>query len=77
MAAVKLVGAIRPDDEQPRVAAAAHQESEQVAGRRVGPVKVLEHQHHRRILRQPTQEAEHHLEEPSLIGRLARWPGGP
>ncbi len=42
-----LAAAVRADLQHGRVAQRALQEHEQVAGGRVGPVQVLEHQHHR------------------------------
>jgi hypothetical protein len=46
--AMQVVRAVRAHDEQPLVREPGQHEPQQVAGRRVGPVQVLEHEQHRR-----------------------------
>jgi hypothetical protein len=55
--AVNLVGAVRPDQEHARRAKRAHEERDQVEGRLVGPVQVLEDEHERLLGRQPADHA--------------------
>ncbi len=47
MTPVQVVGAVGADDEQPLVGQPRQHEAQQVAGRGVGPVQVLEHEQHR------------------------------
>jgi hypothetical protein len=71
MGPVQLVGAERDHDQQPADGAlVADQEGQQVPARPVGPVRVLDHQHHGGVPGQVLQGAEHRLEQPGP--RLAR-----
>ena len=47
MTPVQVVGAVGADDEKPLVGQPRQHEAQQVAGRGVGPVQVLEHEQHR------------------------------
>jgi hypothetical protein len=57
----------RADEHQPDPLHVADDEIEQVAGRRIAPVKVLEHQHQRPIRGKPLQHAQDQLEQPGLV----------
>ena len=66
MAAMELVGAIRADDEDPLVTETAREEGEEVAGRAVGPMQVLDDEHDRAALPETFQEGEEAVEQPCL-----------
>ena len=69
MAAVELVGAVGQHQHDPLLAQAAGQERDKRAGRAIGPVHVLEDQHHRRGLAEQVEQFEHRLEQPQLARR--------
>ena len=71
----RLVAAVACDQQDPLVAQVADQERQQVAGRAVRPVQVLQNQHQRALLAQAPEQAEQHLEQASL-GSLAWRAGG-
>ena len=77
MAPVQLVAAIGGDQQQRLAAQVADQEREQVAGRAVGPVQVLDGDDQRRELAQPRERAEQQLEQPPLLRRPAPCPQAP
>jgi hypothetical protein len=72
MGAVQFVGAERDHDQQSAQGAlVADQERQQVPARPVGPVRVLDHQHHRRVPGQVIERAEYLLEQPRPgLGRI-------
>ena len=74
MPAIKLVRPVGRDQLYALSAQIAGQEREQVAGRAIGPVHVLEHEHERISAREAAQEAEDQLEQPSLRHRRRRAP---
>jgi hypothetical protein len=74
--AARLVAAVGDQQDDPLAAEVAGQVGQQVAGRAVGPVHVLDHQHQHGLLGQGSEQAEHELEQPDLVGRLGRCAGG-
>ena len=56
MAAMELVRAVRADHQQALAAHRARQEADERAGGAVSPVEVLDHEHHRRVLREPVEQ---------------------
>ena len=72
MAAVKLVGAVGGDKQQPLPPDVAHQESQKPARRRIGPVQVLDHQHDRRLEPGPRKQVQQRLKQPRLCQRIHR-----
>ena len=68
MAPVEVVRAIGEDQRDRRVAQVADQEAEEVAGRAVGPVEILDDDDHRRDPGQPVQDAEQQFEQAALGG---------
>ena len=66
MAAMQFVAAEGRDDEQPLVARVARQEGEQVAGRTVGPVQVLDDEQDRARLAEPAEQPQRALEDAGL-----------
>ena len=75
MSPVELVGAIREHEQDRGVAKVADEESDQVAGRAIGPVEVLQDEHDGCGRGQPLEHAKHHLEQPGLRP-IDAWPGG-
>jgi hypothetical protein len=69
MASVELVGAVGQQEHDGGVAQVAHEEAEQVAGRAIRPVEVLDHEEDGRPRGEPLEDAEEQLEHPAL-GRL-------
>jgi hypothetical protein len=69
MPAVQLVGAIGQHQER-RTAQVTNQESEEVQGRTIGPMQILDHERRRGPFRQPLQKSKKRLEQPRL-GRRA------
>ena len=69
MAAVQLVGAVCRDEQHALVARVAHEEGQEVARGAVRPVDVLEDEHQRLRLGQPSQEGEQELEHATLRER--------
>ncbi len=78
MPAVELVGAVGGDDHDPLGAQVAHQEREEIAGRAIRPVQILEHEQQRAVSRRAPQEAERKLEQATLRrgADRRRRPGG-
>ena len=72
MGAVQLVGAVRDHDQQPAERPLVpDQERQQVPAGPVGPVRVLDHQHHRRVPGQVLERPEYLLEQPGPgLGRV-------
>ena len=66
MAAMQFVAAEGRDHEQSLVARIARQEGEQVAGRTVGPVQVLDDEHDRGRLAEPAEQPQRALEDAGL-----------
>ena len=69
VAAVQLVGAVAERDQHALVGEVAPQEGQEVAGRAVGPVDVLDDQDDRRVATEAVDRRQQGLEEPRL--RLA------
>ena len=65
VAAVELVGAVGQDQQQARLEVAV-EEGQQVEGRAVGPVEVLDHHHGRGPVGQALQQGQQCLEQPGL-----------
>jgi len=63
---VELVGSEGGDQDDPRLMAVASKVGEQVEGRRVGPMDVLDHEHKPSVTRQPHEQTEKDLEQPRL-----------
>ncbi len=63
---VELIGAEGADDEQPLVARVAPQEGEEVAGRPVRPVEILDDEEDRAFSRQTAEQVEEPFEDPDL-----------
>ncbi|HXI82167.1 MAG TPA: hypothetical protein VNM34_15270 [Verrucomicrobiae bacterium] len=70
MAFIELVGAIRPDHHHPSLGEVAYQEAEQVAGRPIGPVKVLQRDDGDGIGGDSLDQPEHLEVEPGLRRQL-------
>jgi hypothetical protein len=73
------VAAVGREQQQPLPAQVANQEGQQVEGRAVDPVQVLDHQHHRGRLAQVAEQPQGQLEQPVLGGGAGRRhlrPGG-
>ena len=66
VAAVELVGAVGEQQHDRAVAQVADQEAEQVTGRPIGPVKVLDDEQQRAPLGDPGQDPEQELEQATL-----------
>ena len=66
VAAVELVGAVGEQQHDRAVAQVADQEAEQVTGRPIGPVKVLDDEQQRAPLGYPGQDPEQELEQAAL-----------
>jgi hypothetical protein len=62
VAAVQLVGAVGDDEAERLRARAAHEEGQEVARRRVGPVQVLEHEDDRPLAAEPLEQRQQRLE---------------
>ena len=71
VAAVQLVGAVGEQQQQPLLAQAAGQEGDECPGRAVGPVQVLQDQHHGLRLAEQVEQLQQRLEQPQLPGRIA------
>ena len=72
--AVQLVGAERADDQHPRQRPlVADQERQQIPGRAVGPVQILDEQHDRPALAELLKQRQHLLEQPAAS---FTWVGG-
>ena len=66
-----LVGAVGGDEHERQVAGTGAEQRDQVVGRAVGPMDVLDHQHHRASRREAVEEAEQQLEDarpPERVG---------
>ena len=70
MTAIQLVGPIAEQQQQPLRPQAAGQKGHERARRAVGPVHVLEHQHHGRLFSGKVKQLEHRLKQPHLTGRV-------
>ncbi len=74
-----VLAAVGADGAHGQRAGVAGEERDQVERRAVGPVQVLEHQHHRARRHEPLDHREEQLEQASLTGRsgrpLERGPG--
>ena len=68
VSAVELVRAVGQQQHHPLLAHAPRQKRYKRAGRAVGPVHVLEDQHHRGRVGQQIKQLEHRLEQPHLPG---------
>jgi hypothetical protein len=68
VAAVEVVGAVGRDDRHRVVERAREQEAEQVPGRLVGPVGVLDHQEHRGVSSGRVEERVHRTEQLGPVG---------
>ena len=66
MPPMELVGAVRHDDRDRRVAEVAHKEPEQVARGPIGPVEILDEEEEGRGCREAFEDAEEELEQPAL-----------
>ena len=66
-------GPVRGDDEQRLVAERGGEEAQEGARGGVGPVQVLDHEQHQRLLaREPVEHREQRLEDARLLARAAR-----
>jgi hypothetical protein len=74
MPPVQLVGAVGQHQEQ-RCPQVADEEGEQVQGRAIGPVQVLDHQHGRGPTGETLQQGEERLEHPGLRRPADGQPG--
>src|SRR6187431_1203468 len=76
MAPVELVRAVRDKQRRGVRAEIAYQVGQRLAGPRVGPVKVLDHEQHRGALSEALHQSEDRLEEaglePLALGRRLR-----
>ena len=72
MAAREAFGPARQHEREPLARSAAHEKAQQVAGRAVGPVEVLDDEQHRRALAEPAHGSEHELEQARLGERRHR-----
>jgi len=72
MAAASVVGAVGEREQDGHRAQRPDQERGQVQGGLVGPVQVLDDEHHRPGLAQPLEQAEHQLEQLSGLQFLRR-----
>ncbi len=70
VATMKLVAAVGADEQQPRVVRVANQEGEEVPGRSIGPVQVLDREHDRSGLAEAGEQREQDLEQARLCERL-------
>jgi hypothetical protein len=77
VAAVQLVGAVGPDQQQPAVAQVADQEGQQVTGGPVGPVQVLDNQQGPVLAAEALQQPQQQLEQPPLVRPVPRGCGQP
>ena len=69
---MQLVGAIRSDNQHPRITQHASEKREQLASGPVSPVQVFEHQHDHRLLALALEQVGHRLVEPApVVGRAA------
>jgi hypothetical protein len=59
-----VVGAIGGGEHERQVAGAGAEQGDQVVGRAVGPMDVLDHQHQRALCREAVEEAQQQLEDP-------------
>jgi hypothetical protein len=76
VAAGQLVGPVGGDDQDPLACHAASQERQRLAGRAVGPVEILDHQHHRALLPEGVEQRQQALEQPRLASLAGdRVPG--
>jgi hypothetical protein len=71
---VQLVGPVADRERHPGPAQGAGQEGDQVTGGAVGPVEVLQHQHHRGPLGQAHQHGPHRVEHLELVEVVACGP---
>ena len=69
MAALDVLGAERGHEHDAPLGEVPSQEAEEIAGRRIAPVQVLEHEHERSVAAQAIHEGEGELEQPRLVGR--------
>ena len=76
VAAVQVVGAVRRHDRHRRLERPGEQEAEQVAGRLVGPVAVLDDQQHRGHRGSLLQQGVHRGEQVGPVEHLALDPAG-
>ena len=70
--ALRLVAAVSDHQHDPLAAQVAGQEGQQVPGRPVGPVHVLDHQDQGGLVGEGTEQADEELEQPGLVGWLRR-----
>ena len=76
VAAMELVGAVGEQEHHRDIAEVPDEEPEQVAGRAVGPVQVLDDEHDRRPRRQPLEDSEQQLEQAALARAIAQAASG-
>ena len=75
VAAMELVGAVGEQEHHRDVAQVPDEEPEQVAGRAVGPVQVLDDEHDRRPRGQALEDPEEQLEQAALARAVAQGTG--
>ena len=75
VAAMELVGAVREQEHHRDVAQVPDEEPEQVAGRAIGPVQVLDDEHDRRPSGQALEDPEEQLEQAALARAVAQGTG--
>ena len=76
VAPVELVGAIGRDEDDRALPQIASEKAEQLEGRPVGPMDVLDHDEQRRSRREPLEEEEDVLEQPALRRAVGRRSAG-
>ncbi len=72
MSAMQLIGPYGEHEQQPAAGGPGDQQREEVEGRPVGPLHVLEREHQRRAGRQPDDDAEHQLEQSCRVAIIRR-----
>jgi hypothetical protein len=75
MPPMQLIGPVAGRQRHPTRPKGAGQEGDQVPGGGVGPVQILQHQHHRGPLRATHQHSPHGVEDLQLVEGVARGPG--
>ena len=75
VATMELVGAVREQEHHRDVAQVPDEEPEQVAGRAVGPMQVLDDEHDRRPRGQALEDPEEQLEQATLARAVAQATG--
>ena len=69
VAALDVLGAERRHDHDASLREVTGQEPQEVAGRGIAPVQILEHEDERSVAAQAIDQGERELEQPGLIGR--------